>query len=1154
MAHNKNTQDSLYIMVDNPDNRKRFVVTFEKNENEKETIVLMIPQTLTFSGFLGLLISKFKLDSSSRAHIRVKTNGSTRIKSLTNTYNNQLIEFYLSELEDEDPEDKNKLSESEETEKELKEKKDKSILEESYLPLYTKREHNKSKFYRRIISKLQYKEGDIYKVIVGESYPYRCKVIIGHLEKDSRIYLYFTEIINNSNENGTDNNNDDDISYSFDVTIQLSRLDKNAPQKREDVIKILENQYKLDKFDMVGAILDVEIYYRKEFFTTPNFGTLDKCVNLFLDLEKISTVSQNNLIRECYKSIEKVSNYYDIPYSISRKLLFQSDWNEKQVISLPHIKEQNRNIIRSFSFPHKSSDIGLYIFNMINDNRDEEVECSICYCDYTKADMIELVCGHSFCKNCLTHYFKTSVNDGNGGSSPISCPSNSCLNKCIDEVTIESLLEPKMKLIALKNFVKDVLYLTPNNYQCPYENCNRLVMGLKSTHKYIPYVSCSDHEPFCLFCKKKGYHWPMPCSKADYEDHDLFSFRWIIANTTICSKCQYPIERNQGCNHMTCSRCRHQFCYLCGGDYVGHSSCGIGKEKKNNLFFKAISGKSSINSSFLKEFLEMQPFSSKDPIINHVYKSFITMITDKSFANKQHLKLLESAVFFLHSHSISRKQSESDHLMNACQKVIKKLLRPDIYINKSSGLILYLKNNLGPSAVTLSATICQNGSKKSFGKLFVNSQFHDFKQEIVNLLNKKIPSDQAEYDAKKIRLFSLYGGQIKASSEIINNEAIFVTSSIHEQFIEPQIPTLTPEEIEEAKKQIELENQNRVIVREGQKEKNFTQLQPKNKRKNDKSKLKENLENQLKLQEKLKLDQGNLGNPNVSLYTDEIRDQYFHYRYSLLDSDNDDDDDNDDEYEQYDEKDLIDHIPTTTTTTTINTSEDEKTIDGEDEFVNIDSNSSSSEFEDGDEDLLEIKRSLELEDKELEKERELILQEEKQIGLVFKVLEMYQDEDFGLDFDKVFSVCSDAKNLSQAIKRMTLYLDENYYSNQYGITQTHLLIKERLSFTFPNLSLTVIDRAIKESNYNHDKAKSWIFNKFQKQQKKKFNQLSKNVQQQQPKPEEPQQQKQPSQIIRKINTSEQFEIYSDNEDSYDIDDAENYITEKIYNDKVSKFH
>ena len=42
---------------------------------------------------------------------------------------------------------------------------------------------------------------------------------------------------------------------------------------------------------------------------------------------------------------------------------------------------------------------------------------------------------------------------------------------------------------------------------------------------------------------------------------------WAAVHTKPCNKCHHRIEKNGGCNHMTC-RCGHEMCWLCGGDYV----------------------------------------------------------------------------------------------------------------------------------------------------------------------------------------------------------------------------------------------------------------------------------------------------------------------------------------------------------------------------------------------------------------------------------------------------------------------------------------------------------------------------------------------------------------------------------------------------------
>ena len=45
---------------------------------------------------------------------------------------------------------------------------------------------------------------------------------------------------------------------------------------------------------------------------------------------------------------------------------------------------------------------------------------------------------------------------------------------------------------------------------------------------------------------------------------------WVRQNTKECPKCRVHIEKNQGCNHMTCRYCSHEFCWLCMRPYKTH--------------------------------------------------------------------------------------------------------------------------------------------------------------------------------------------------------------------------------------------------------------------------------------------------------------------------------------------------------------------------------------------------------------------------------------------------------------------------------------------------------------------------------------------------------------------------------------------------------
>jgi hypothetical protein len=80
-------------------------------------------------------------------------------------------------------------------------------------------------------------------------------------------------------------------------------------------------------------------------------------------------------------------------------------------------------------------------------------------------------------------------------------------------------------------------------------------------------VTCKNGHKYCFDCLKKP-HGKLPCNAKI--DKSLIEF---AKNNFVkkCPKCSIITEKNQGCNHITCTKCRYQWCWLCNEEYkVNH--------------------------------------------------------------------------------------------------------------------------------------------------------------------------------------------------------------------------------------------------------------------------------------------------------------------------------------------------------------------------------------------------------------------------------------------------------------------------------------------------------------------------------------------------------------------------------------------------------
>jgi ariadne-1 len=67
-------------------------------------------------------------------------------------------------------------------------------------------------------------------------------------------------------------------------------------------------------------------------------------------------------------------------------------------------------------------------------------------------------------------------------------------------------------------------------------------------------------------------------------EEDSMQAKWLCENTKPCPRCNRRIEKNGGCNHMTCRTnngdgCRYEFCWVCGHEWHTHVGDGYNCNK-----------------------------------------------------------------------------------------------------------------------------------------------------------------------------------------------------------------------------------------------------------------------------------------------------------------------------------------------------------------------------------------------------------------------------------------------------------------------------------------------------------------------------------------------------------------------------------------------
>ncbi|XP_076901238.1 E3 ubiquitin-protein ligase RSL1-like [Bidens hawaiensis] len=189
--------------------------------------------------------------------------------------------------------------------------------------------------------------------------------------------------------------------------------------------------------------------------------------------------------------------------------------------------------------------------------------CAICMDTKTASEMFEnsKVCRHSFCQECIRGHVAAKISENR---ARVKCPDPSCKG-VIGPEACRSII-PNEVLERWENILCESVIMESDKFYCPFQDCSAMLVsdgGVAVTSSECPYC----HRLFCAQCKV-AWHCEMNCNEFQSSKKGKGSEKLLMdlakkKKWMKCAKCNFYVERVNGCNHISC-RCGYQFCYRCG--------------------------------------------------------------------------------------------------------------------------------------------------------------------------------------------------------------------------------------------------------------------------------------------------------------------------------------------------------------------------------------------------------------------------------------------------------------------------------------------------------------------------------------------------------------------------------------------------------------
>jgi len=198
-----------------------------------------------------------------------------------------------------------------------------------------------------------------------------------------------------------------------------------------------------------------------------------------------------------------------------------------------------------------------------------------CGRNFDKRERYQLAtCDHQYCLECWDNYLTTKLSEGFPGALVASCINPKCktvVDICSWRKLVDEAQFLRYQWFLLKAFVDN----SPKTQWCS----NPQACGYAAYYSGVDLppvleVKCKCGFRFCFHCGEEA-HQPCTCKQvatwqAMRTGEEGQNALWLSQNTKRCPNCKVHIEKNEGCMHMICKICFHEFCWLCKGNWTEH--------------------------------------------------------------------------------------------------------------------------------------------------------------------------------------------------------------------------------------------------------------------------------------------------------------------------------------------------------------------------------------------------------------------------------------------------------------------------------------------------------------------------------------------------------------------------------------------------------